>query len=351
MRTLKYPIFFLCWLCLILLSACSGDEKKEDNLPPCQDQVAFTASEEEIFAGTEITFTNTSKDSTIKRILGGPALAEEAEESEEEEDDEEESSGSNFTWDFGDGTIDSTGRGMVPHKYEKADKYTVKLTYKGCGEVSKTITVNEIKKIADPCGKGVIKASRLKIAKGESIDFEEISGLGHQWAWHGGDIGVEMGKGQKISHMFKKTGSFKVFCTINNGAKCIEQPMVTVDVTLPVERPAIVKKVVAEAPSKKEKVLEKATAPVLPTTLDAKRIEADFNNLFTQYRKNVNLSSKFNDLCERNRFIISDKIVEYNGEMESMAAIRNEINTGASISNAKVELSSDKRKVVKISVK
>lgn len=331
MKIFKYPLFFLLYT--TLLSACS-DEKKEEALPPCQDQVSFTMSKEEEFVNTEITFTNTSVDSTIKKIVGGGS--EEAfEEEGDGEDEDEEITSSGFFWDFGDGMVDSTGKGMMPHSYKAAGTYTVKLVYNKCGEVSKSITIKDVPappppppgKVAEPCKikQGKIKVSAHRIKPGETVEFEEVSG-GHQWAWHGSDGGKPTGTTKKISYTFKEPGKYKVFCTINNGDKCINQPMEIIHVVPP-------------------------PPPPTPGGLKAADIEKSLTSLFINYRKNINLSPEFKKLSTKYGFLVSDQIVDYKGSMESMAGIRAEIDAGTSISSVKVALSPDKQKVAKIIVK
>jgi hypothetical protein len=210
---------------LLMLASCSSEEKLSQ---PCSAYVSMSASTKEIVEGGQVTFTNSSKEDTIKIALG---LSKEEPSGEEDEGDEEvEEAGSRlFFWDFGDGTVDSSGKTAIDHTFEKPGTYKVRLVYPNCGEVLTEITVAEKPKDQTCITPAKIIASAPKDGKkyrvGEELVFSENSECGHTWEWYGaGEVGV-IGREKTLKKTFKfPEENVKIWVKINPGEKNMQSP-------------------------------------------------------------------------------------------------------------------------------
>src|SRR5664280_919177 len=120
-----------------------------------------------------------------------------------------------WTWNFGDG---GTGSGKnVTHKYTTAKTYTVTLTAgntAGNATATKSVTVSASNPTKSPVASFTYSPTAVK--KGVTIKFTDTStNMPNTWKWTFGD-GSAVVTSQNPTHVFSKTGSFKISLAVYN---------------------------------------------------------------------------------------------------------------------------------------
>src|SRR5664280_324115 len=120
-----------------------------------------------------------------------------------------------WTWNFGDG---GTGSGKsVTHKYTTAKTYTVTLTAgntAGKATATKSVTVSASNPTKSPVASFTYSPTAVK--KGVTIKFADTStNMPNTWKWTFGD-GSAVVTSQNPTHVFSKTGSFKISLAVYN---------------------------------------------------------------------------------------------------------------------------------------
>ena len=120
-----------------------------------------------------------------------------------------------WTWNFGDG---GTGSGKnVTHKYTTAKTYTVTLTAgntAGKATATKSVTVSASNPTKSPVASFTYSPTAVK--KGVTIKFTDTStNMPNTWKWTFGD-GSAVVTSQNPTHVFSKTGSFKISLAVYN---------------------------------------------------------------------------------------------------------------------------------------
>lgn len=130
---------------------------------------------------------------------------------------------SKYVWDFGDG---SSGEGLyISHTYTKPGKYTVTLTVIDNAGVSNSNAADQL--IITVNDKPVAEAGPDKIvAVGEVVPFDGTGSIDRdgkiiEYRWDFGDGGK--GTGEKPTHVYKKSGKYKVLLTIKDNSKSISE--------------------------------------------------------------------------------------------------------------------------------
>lgn len=141
-------ISVLIFLSFVVIFSCTKEEDKP------QPNASFTASKTTVFIGEEITFTNTSTNST------------------------------SYIWSFGDGT---TSTEASPIKsYTSAGAFTVTLVAKGeGGKASFTLDITTEEEEVPPTAS--FTASNSSVAVGEEIQFTNTSKNATSYSWDFGD--------------------------------------------------------------------------------------------------------------------------------------------------------------------
>ncbi len=111
-----------------------------------------------------------------------------------------------YIWDFGNGTVVTTGVPTVSNTYTLTGVYTVKLTVitsTGCRDSSTLVVKTGTPPVANFTG------APTTICFGQSVSFTDLStGGANQWLWTFGDGGTSTA--QNPAHVFTDTGTFTI---------------------------------------------------------------------------------------------------------------------------------------------
>ena len=143
-----------------------------------------------------------------------------------------------WEWDFGDSTPKSFQRHPV-HKYSVEGTFTVKLKVWDDGNstatAQKAVTVSAQQPApANQPPTASVKASSLEIVAGGKVDFSgegssDSDGLIASHSWHFEDDG-SVADGAKVTHLFGKTGTFKVSLTVKDNSNATSTESVSIKV-------------------------------------------------------------------------------------------------------------------------
>lgn len=318
-------------LLAFILSGCNGEKEEGNAASACPENIDFSASKTDIFAGESVDFSNNTSTGSADPADAASAADEESEgdEETEEDPDSENQQTQPFTWNFGDGSPAETGENrQLAHKFDKPGNYEVTLSYGPDCQKKISITV-KARPEPEPCkekSQVKIKASSLKIRKGESITFEELTSFGHQWEWSGGPKGGNLGSGKSLKISFNETGKYKVFCKVNNGQDpCILQPEGLVIEVRPGKPP--VPPVPGGGGSGKP-----LPPPSCALVKEVPAIKQKLMKLFSDYKANPKFSGQFKSLSESMGFLVSDQVLKLGGSSMSMSDIRSELNNNEDFS-------------------
>ncbi|MDD5236723.1 MAG: PKD domain-containing protein, partial [Candidatus Omnitrophica bacterium] len=126
-------------------------------------------------------------------------------------------------WNFGDGKEMKVGP-LVTHRFDKGGKYNVSVTVDDGRKspCSKAIAQAEIKINTPPVA---VSGPNLVCCAGDIARFDgsrssDADGDDLTYLWDFGDGGT--GKGSKVTHEYKKSGTYTVVLTVkdNSGSKC-----------------------------------------------------------------------------------------------------------------------------------
>lgn len=137
------------------------------------------------------------------------------------------SAGSNvaYTWDFGDGAIDSGA--LVIHQYAVGGDYTATVTAtNGVGDVTRTTQVRVNDLAID--GLAVAQDGPTELGHATQFTASVVVGSGVVYAWQFGD--GALGSGPSASHVYTQPGSYSATVTaVNNVGSVTDTVMVRVD--------------------------------------------------------------------------------------------------------------------------
>ncbi|UAY51015.1 PKD domain-containing protein [Ferruginibacter albus] len=131
----------------------------------------------------------------------------------------------NYTFDFGDGTIVSTAARTLSHTYVTPGTYSVKLTITDINSCKDSITKVNYITIVGPTAK--FTAMPMAGCKGVKINFTDNSltdgnHLINKWQWNYGDGIIDSISTPPFNHIYNTTGSFPVNLKIKDSNGCTD---------------------------------------------------------------------------------------------------------------------------------
>ncbi len=123
---------------------------------------------------------------------------------------------SSFVWDFGDGTVLTTGTASVNHNFAAAGSYNVKLILSDTNYCNSPDTVSKIINVSP-----LVKASFIIPATGcapDSVIFNNTSAGGQQYFWSFGDGGTSTDPSP--GHLYPNIGTYTIKLVVIDSNTC-----------------------------------------------------------------------------------------------------------------------------------
>lgn len=122
--------------------------------------------------------------------------------------------GTEFAWEFGDGTGETKTGNTITHTFKAPGFYTVTVLVNGSCEESMSIFVTEPKLLRNDDWLPKIFAPDT-VYMDALVQFTDLSPHSEKWEWRFGETGIVDKTEQDASYIFKKPGYVRIHLTVN----------------------------------------------------------------------------------------------------------------------------------------